>query len=287
MEEEKTKEPLRLTARTIILIICILLILFTTLCVIIKIQANRITNLNGNLKIANYKYQNIYNQYINTQQTIEQLEKSTFNETSNNEIVDSSIEETNTIENIPDYSSLRKILPFSHVNEKKIYTYKDSKLDYNIIYDGIPISENIGIHSIGIGEDAFENTTENIEKFNQTYYTYHKDGFMRKIDNPTFVTPLLSGSENLLIINNLSDISVSKQYDLMPRAIEYDFEYDDTENENYYDIYKNIQEYYSKNNNLLGNNHSDTARVDLNGDGNYIYINLSIEKVIIDYGCIT
>ncbi len=170
-----------------------------------------------------------------------------------------------------DESNLRVITYF---NEKRPhYTAKDSKLDYDILYMGMPISENVGIHSID-NSLGIDDTEKNRKHYTQEYYSYKSDGFMRIVKTPEFVHPELGDDrEKYFTISNTSTLAVSKNYDLMPRTINYYFE----ENG---EFFKKVESYY-EGKNLVNIFEPSMLQVDLNGDGNYLYLKVSVEKVAV------
>ena len=273
-----SKKPIKIKFSDLVLIIIVTIIILGALAFIIINQHTNIYYLNNHIEQLNYKIKKYSSEISKLKNEISDLQIAKSKPDVNTE--------TNTIEekeNINESigSNLRRV-ELSKVKSIDTIPYEDSNLNYNIIYYNYPISEKLGLHSVP-GQAGPEATAENKSKFITTYYSYKSDGYMRKIE-PSFEKAREEYGE--LEFTNIEKIAVSKNYDLMPRTIEYDCGvdfYSDYENDDgYYDYYDNVNAYYSDKD-LLGVFAPDIARIDLNGDGNYIYIKYTREKINLIY----
>ena len=251
---------------TILLIIAIIAIL--CLASVIIVQQNKINQINNKIIESND------NQNVVIAKSGEEV-KDTENIVSGDEIEDTNVEGDNN----EDTSKLRKlVVKIDTSNVDRSISQDDTNVDYDIFYEGIKITEKVGMHSVG-WEDGIKGLSNNLAKYNKTYYSYESNGYMREIKEPKFESGIIG--EDSSFISNLARIAVSKKYDVMPRTIEYNFEYYDDKEQKLYDFYNKINDYYNGRE-LFRISQPDDLKVDLNGDGNPIYIRLSVEKVFIE-----
>ena len=151
---------------------------------------------------------------------------------------------------------------------------QENNSDYVLLYNGNPIEKTIGKQSVN--DDEVGIYKSDLDKYNKTLYSYHSDGYMKVIDNPQFVQSLFFEKEDYYKVSNVSTFAVSKNYDLMPREMKYDYVVTDESGE-LQEFEKNIRAYYS-NITKYGVWQPDCFQVDLNGDGELVYIRMSATK---------
>lgn len=159
-------------------------------------------------------------------------------------------------------------------NTATLNTYYNSN-DYVLLYYGyMPIEPKVGMQKFITDDVIIKNTPENVKKYVVPYYSYHSDGYSKYIENPEFIS-----TYGGITLDNLSKFSVSKNINLMPRHVDYNYEYYDYEKEELYDFYKNIKNYYAERPIFPHRYQPDSCKIDLNGDQDYIYVYRTAEKM--------
>ena len=249
MGEEK---KIKLKLSSLLVIIAVLIIILVVLVYVIWSQYNQITYLANSNELLRKKVSNIGIKNTDLADTIEDTE-------STNSIEMDNIEKTKD----SDYSRIERRVKYSEMYNIPNKKVPDSKLDYTIAYKGYPIAEYPQFQII----NELELNDANTKKYSQTYYTYDKQGLKKKVEGIFGKEQVYDGCS---YISNLSKISVSKDFDLMPR--DYEVIYDNGEN------LKKISDYLAKNSSFI----SEAEKIDLNGDGNCIYIVKSHYEAILE-----
>ena len=164
MEEEK--KEIRISFTKVLLIIGILLIVIAVMGITIYRLINDKKEVEDDPAALQSRFRFADSNIVLEVKTAEPANQLSLSNT----IVESEKTDDSTSDDMVLDSNLRKIDILNERTNPKYYTYKDTKLDYNIFYYGVPISENVGVHSIG-GDDGFEKTGDNMKRFDKTYYT--------------------------------------------------------------------------------------------------------------------
>lgn len=118
--------------------------------------------------------------------------------------------------------------------------------NYFILYDGIEISQTLGVQSLS----AMELTKENINKYNTTYYNY-ENGKEQGITQGKFENETYEGTAQ---VENVKKIATSKEYNIIPRK------------------YENIMEIPEEIKKSLKYTSLEMQAIDLDGDGKKEYV---------------
>ena len=234
-----------------VFMIMLLVLFILTGCTDKKEEKNAI--INNNIETENNETENVISERNNLINTNNELD-----------IKNNNTETNNIIEN-NNKRSFSEIIKYSEMNnlpyDKKV---PDSKLDYLVVYDGFPITEYTQLQKI----DFLELNDENNKKYSKTYYTFNKQGLKKKVEG-------IFGKEEVYekysYVGNLSTISISKDFNLIPRDYE-----------RVSDLGKNVEKI---SNYLYDNQYSyidEIEKIDLNGDNNFIYLVISHREAILE-----
>ena len=234
-----------------VFMIMLLVLFILTGCTDKKEEKNAI--INNNIETENNETENVISERNNLINTNNELD------------IKNNNTETNTIIENSNKRSFSEIIKYSEMNnlpyDKKV---PDSKLDYLVVYDGFPITEYTQLQKI----DFLELNDENNKKYSKTYYTFNKQGLKKKVEG-------IFGKEEVYekysYVGNLSTISISKDFNLIPRDYE-----------RVSDLGKNVEKI---SNYLYDNQYSyidEIEKIDLNGDNNFIYLVISHREAILE-----